>query len=385
MPSSFAHSSTGRSRLSLPSDFLLQARDVPGLRIGVVRNVFGDEVVDDARAHILDRRSSELGGHHLAPVLEDDLALVVHHVVELENVLANVEVARLDLLLRLLQRLVDPRMDDRLVLLEAEALEHRVHALGAENAHEVVLQRQEELRPARIALAAGTSAQLVVDAAALVPLGADDVEAAGVDRLLLEIRDFRPDRRLLRRALLRRRVRVDLLLDAHLDIAAELDVGAAAGHVGGDGDRARDAGLGDDEGLLLMEAGVENREVLRRLARARRGVERLQRVGLGKVDLLVAVPLQHFAEHLGFLDRRRADQHRLHLGVGGLDLAHDGAHLFVGGAVDLVVLVETRDRPIGRDLDDDRACRSRRIRRPRSRRCRSCRQASCRGGNSSGR
>ncbi len=44
------------------------------------------------------------------------------HVVELEQVLADVEVARLDLLLRLLQRLVDPGMDDRLALLQAEPL-----------------------------------------------------------------------------------------------------------------------------------------------------------------------------------------------------------------------------------------------------------------------
>ena len=38
-----------------------------------------------------------------------------------------------------------------------------------------------------IALAAGAAAQLIVDAAALVPLGADDIEAAGGDRLCLEI------------------------------------------------------------------------------------------------------------------------------------------------------------------------------------------------------
>jgi hypothetical protein len=45
-------------------------------------------------------------------------------VVELQEVLADVEVARLDLLLRLLQRLVDPGMDDRLALLEAEPRQH---------------------------------------------------------------------------------------------------------------------------------------------------------------------------------------------------------------------------------------------------------------------
>jgi hypothetical protein len=57
-------------------------------------------------------------------------------------------------------------MDDRLAFLEAELLQHRVHAVGAEDAHQVVFQRQEELRAAGVALAAGAAAQLVVDAAA---------------------------------------------------------------------------------------------------------------------------------------------------------------------------------------------------------------------------
>ena len=39
-----------------------------------------------------------------------------------------------------------------------------------------------------------------------------------------------------------------------LDVAAEHDVGAAAGHVGGDGDHARPAGLGHDLGLLARAA-----------------------------------------------------------------------------------------------------------------------------------
>ena len=84
-------------------------------------------------------------------------------------------------------------MDDRFVLFEAETLEHRVHALRAENAHEVVLQGQIEFRAAWIPLAARPAAQLVIDAAALVPLCADNVEAAGVDRLLFEGGDFRSD------------------------------------------------------------------------------------------------------------------------------------------------------------------------------------------------
>jgi hypothetical protein len=45
--------------------------------------------------------------------------------------------------------------------------------LRAENAHQIVLQRQEEFGGAGIALAARTAAQLIVDAPAFMALGAD--------------------------------------------------------------------------------------------------------------------------------------------------------------------------------------------------------------------
>ena len=52
---------------------------------------------------------------------------------------------------------------------------------------------------------------------------------------------------------------LDQVLPGHeLGVAAEQDVGAAAGHVGGDGDHAEAAGLGDDLRLLLVELGVEH-------------------------------------------------------------------------------------------------------------------------------
>ena len=96
-------------------------------------------------------------------------------------------------------------------------------AVGAEAAHQLVFERDVELRRARVALAAGAAAQLVVDAAGLVPLGADDVQAAGV-----------------------RHART------------EHDVGAAAGHVGRDRHRPRLARLGDDRRFALVLLGVEH-------------------------------------------------------------------------------------------------------------------------------
>ena len=204
-----------------------------------------DQIVDHGVAHVGDGAGDMLVLHQLDALVEDDLALVVHHVVELEDVLADVEVARLDLLLRLLQRLVDPGMDDRLVLLQAELGQHAVELVGPEDAHQVVFEREEELRAARIALAAGAAAQLVVDAPALVALGAEHEQPAGRERGLLQPRDLRADR-VGARIAHARRVVLDVgqfLADAHVGIAAELNVGAAARHVGGDGDRAGHAGL----------------------------------------------------------------------------------------------------------------------------------------------
>jgi hypothetical protein len=55
-----------------------------------------------------------------------DLPLVVHHVVELQQLLADVEVAPLDLGLRAFERLVHPGVDDRLAFLHAQRAEHLV-------------------------------------------------------------------------------------------------------------------------------------------------------------------------------------------------------------------------------------------------------------------
>src|SRR6185369_9264286 len=109
-----------------------------------------------------------------------------------------------------------------------------------------------------IALPAGAAAELVVDAAALVALGAEYEQASGLERGLFQPRHLLADF-VGARVLLARAGVLDvaqLLADAHVGVAAELNVGAAAGHVGGDGDRAGHAGLRDDVGLLLVVARV---------------------------------------------------------------------------------------------------------------------------------
>ena len=114
------------------------------------------------------------------------------------------------------------------------------------------------------------------------------------------------------------------LVGQEVDVAAEHDVGATAGHVGGDGDRAAPSGLGDDAGLLLVVLGVEH--VVRDAA-------------------LVELPRQVLrALHAG-----GADQHRLTLLVALGDVVDDRDVLGLFGLVDQVGLVGADHRLVGRD------------------------------------
>ena len=111
-----------------------------------------------------------------------------------------------------------------------------------------------------------------------------------------------------------------------LDVAAQHDVGAAAGHVGGDGDHLRPAGLRHDVGFARMLLGVEH--LVRQL-------------------LLV----QQLVDDFGVLDRGGADQHRLAALVAVADVLDGRFVLFARGLVDAVQLVLALARAVGRNHD----------------------------------
>ncbi len=257
----------------------------------------------------------------------DRLALVVHHVVVLEQVLPRVEVHRLDLGLGVLDRLVDHRRLDRHVLFHAQALHQAGDAVGAEDPHQVVFEAQEEARGARVALATGAAAQLVVDAAALVPLGAEDEEAAELEHLLPLLFALLLEPRVQLGEFLGLLVGIEVGLGHHLGVAAEDDVGAAARHVGRDRDRVLATGLGDDEGLALVVLGVE---------------DRVRDVGA----------IEQLVDDLRLLDARGADQDRLAALVALADLLDDRLELAALVLVDDVVLVLAGQRPMRRHDDD---------------------------------
>ncbi len=292
-------------------------------------HVLGDHVGD----HVLDLLAQVLALEHPEALGVDHLALPVHDLVVLEDVLADLEVLLLDLGLGAPDGPGDHLVLDRHVVGHAQAVHHRLDHARVEPPHEFVAQRQVEPRLARVALSTGPTTQLVVDPAGLVPLGAQHVQAAGLADLFgvgLELGghlldQLRPGGLVLLRGLHRVEAALpQLVVDDDVGVAAEHDVGAATGHVGGHRDRALAPGVGHDQ----------------RLTRVVLGVEHLVRDALGG---------QQLGQVLGALHAGGADQHRLALGVPLGDVLGDRLELGRLGLVDQVGLVLADHRPVGRD------------------------------------
>ena len=269
-----------------------EAVERPFLRVQLFVRVLVHLRLDDVVDHREDVVLEVLARQDLAALAVHDFALLVHDVVVFEDVLADVEVARLDLLLRVLDGVRDELVLDGLVLFHAELIHDLRHAVGREQAQEIILEREIEARCARVALAAGAAAELVVDAAGLVAFRADDEEAA-----------------------------------ERLDAFAELDIRAAAGHVRRDRDRAHLAGIGDNLRFAFM-------------------VLRIQHV------VLDAEVVEDGAELFRLRDGRRADEHRLPFLVDFLHGVADGLVLRAFRLVDDVRIVDALHRLVRRDDDD---------------------------------
>ena len=317
----------GRIEIEQAPDFGVQRLRIPLLRVGLLGYVADAKHVDDLAAHVGDVLRHVLRLHQIDALFVDDLALVVHHVVEPQQILPNIEVARLDLLLSALQRLVDPRMDDRLAFLEPQFAQHRIHALRPEDSHQVVFETEEEPGGAGIALPSRPAPQLVVDTAAFMALRTDDEQAAGVDDGLPVVLRFENDLRDVPFPLGLVAGGAGFLGDPHFQVAAELDVRAPSRHVGGDRDGTVPAGLGDDMRLLLVVPGVQD-------------------------VVLDPALLEEFRQVLRPLDGDRAHENRLSRFPTFPDLRQDRVVLLVRRAVDLVVLVVADTGQVRGDGDD---------------------------------
>ena len=215
----------------------------------LVNQPLGVPVVGVAARQVLGQQAGELLSQHpqrlfaqvtategLVAVDVDNLPLLVQHVVEFQQVLANVEVVALHLDLGAADGLGDQFVLHRGILFQSGPTHDALDALAAEPLHQLVFQGHVELGTAGVALASGAAPKLIVDAAGVVMLGADDEQPAQLDHSVVFL----------------------LPVVSGCVGAAQHDVGAAPGHVGGHGDSAQPSGLGDDAGLALVVLGVQH-------------------------------------------------------------------------------------------------------------------------------
>src|SRR5579885_2871829 len=254
-----------------------QLPDLPVVKVrfggGELRDFFDDNFLHEVHEFV----AHVFGVNDFVAEAVDDFTLLVHHIVVFERAFADLEVVLLDFFLGAFDGAVQPGMGQFIALLEAHFLHPLADAVRAEEAHQVVFERNEKVRRAGVALAGAATAQLAVNAPRFVAFGAQDVQATQLGHA-----------------------------------GAEFDVGAATGHVGGAGDGAALAGTGDDFGLLLVILGVED------------GVDQ-------------AFTLEHAREHFAGLDGDGADENGAPLRVQLFDFPDNGVEFFAFGAIDRVV------------------------------------------------
>ena len=214
-------------------------------------------------------------------------------------------------------------------------------------------------------MASRATPKLVVDAATLMSLSAEHVEATEInDRSTLAFGLFGMEpKTLVVEGLAFFALRV-VALGTHITLSETLRLPPRStstprpAMLVGDRDRAQAPRLGNYVGLAVMLLGVEN--LMRN-----------------------AALLKRTRELLGFLYRDRADQHRLTRLVTSGQIFDAGRELAIFALVDQVGLVISSDRTVGGNRDHLQPVGANELPMPRSGRYRSSPQVVCRVGSSS--
>jgi len=292
--------------------------------------MFSDNVFDHFMAHVGDGLAQVIGGHYIAALVINNLTLVIHHIIIFQQVFTDVIVAGFHLFLGLFNGPVDPGVHNGFAFFQAEFLHQPVHTFPAKDTHQVIFHAEEEFRITRVTLTAGTTAQLVINTAAFMTFSAQHEQTTGFENLLFIGFDFgfdffdgllaffRIGAQLL--------IAVDFLLDTHFQVTAQLDVGSATGHVGGNCNGTGTTGLTHNIGFLFMEFRVQH-------------------------VVWHFTFFEHFAEIFRFFNADCTHQDRLTTFVTIFDQIQNGVIFFRGSPVNFVVFIHTGHGHMGRHLN----------------------------------
>lgn len=171
-----------------PEEILTQTLQIPfGGRIP--REIVAAGIAHRILCHLQELVVKIDAVQHLSALGIDDVPLLVHYIVVVQDVAASCKVFALQPFLRLFDGAGKDLRVDGLIVGKPETLHHRKDPLRAEQPQQIVLKRKEETGFAGVSLPSRTSAELVVDPPRLVALGADDEKTADLHHLLV----FRTD------------------------------------------------------------------------------------------------------------------------------------------------------------------------------------------------
>ena len=125
---------------------LNQGLQIPILRVNLGRCIHSHGAVHNLFHHFLNIAAQILLAQNLLALCINNLALLVHNIVIFQNVLTNAKVAGFNLLLRVFNGLSYQAVLDGLIILHAQLIHNASDVVAAKEAHQIVLQAQEELR-----------------------------------------------------------------------------------------------------------------------------------------------------------------------------------------------------------------------------------------------
>src|SRR5690606_38181081 len=102
------------------------------------------------------------------------ITLLVHHVIILKEALTYAEIVFFNFLLRTLNAIADHAVLDHIAFLVSKLVHQSGNSFATEHAHQIVFERDIELRSTRIALATRTTTKLSVNTSAFMSFRTDD-------------------------------------------------------------------------------------------------------------------------------------------------------------------------------------------------------------------
>ena len=262
---------------------------------------------------------------HFVAVFVNHLTLFVGYIIIFQYLLTHIEVAAFDFALGAFDLTGQQAMFDRYAALGSKTIQDGGGAIQGKQAQQRVFKRKIEAAGTRVALAAGTTTQLVVDTAAFVAFGTDNVQTTGFQYALvvgfpavfqgLDARLF---------FFLAKQFISQNGIALMFHITAQHNIGTATGHISGHGNHAGFTRLRYNQRFALVFFGVQY--VVRQ-------------TGLVK-------QMRH---QLGVFNGGSTHQHRLTALVTILNIFNHRFVLLFGSAENLVVVVFTLNRAVGRN------------------------------------